>query len=313
MKKWIKLYGVHIGICAAAITIAFTINTKINAERAHTYTLSEPVYTILKEVTSVSEENENFTLTGWGFDTNIYNENSRCELILQDTETGEALWPKMEENPAPVQIAERYTDDEDYLGASFEGSLKKNKMDPDSVYEILIRYTTDYVDENGTEQQYVRTVTTDEFFYQGEMIEYNPKTFVAPEIARTELEKELEEARLFHYFPEGMWIYYTGENLFYIAEKNAIDESMELWLPCFWYVRNTEDLPEEKKEGKMDLLTYPITQNEKIYEDISSYRVWNVKLPSKHITHLMTGLYDNGTEKKWLLQYMGQMGEITNE
>lgn len=313
MKKWIKLYGVHIGICAVAIVIAFAINTKTNTERSHVYTVSESVYTIIKEVTSISEENGSLTLTGWGFDTNIYNEGSKCELILQDTETGEALWPKMEKNPAPVQIAERYTDGEDYSGASFEGSLKKNKMDPDSVYEILIRYTTDYVDENGTEQQYVRTVTTDEFLYQGEMTEYNPKTFVAPEIAGTELEKELEGARLFHWFEEGMWVYYTKESLYYIAEKEIIDETIPLWLSCFWYVRNTEDLPEEKKKEKVGILTYPITQNEKMYEDISAYRIWSVKLPSKYIIHLKTVLYDNGVEKKCLLQYMGQMGEITNE
>lgn len=313
MKEWVKRYGIHIGICALIVGITFMVNTGINTERSHIYTVSEPIYTILKEVTSVKKESGSIVFTGWGFDTNYYDENSSCELILQDTETGEAFWPKMEKNPEPVQIADRYTDGGDYSDAGFEGSLKENKLKENSVYEILLRYTSKYTDEAGVEQQYIRTVTTDEFLYQGQMTEYNPKTFVAPEIAGTELEKELEEARLFHYFPEGMWVYYTGENLFYIAEKNAIDESMELWLPCFWYVRNTEDLLEEKKEGKIDLLTYPITQNEKIYEDISSYRVWNVKLPSKHITHLMTGLYDNGTEKKWLLQYMGQMGEITNE
>ncbi|MFW5672235.1 MAG: hypothetical protein ACOCM8_08100 [Acetivibrio ethanolgignens] len=306
MKKWIKLYGVHIGICVVAIVIAFVVNTKTNMERLHAYTVSEPVYTILKEVTSISEENESLTLTGWGFDTNIYNENSRCELILQDTETGEALWPKMEKNPAPVQIAERYTDGEDYSGASFEGSLKKNKMDPDSVYEILIRYTTDYVDENGTGQQYVRTVTTDEFLYQGQMTEYNPKTFVAPEIAGTELEKELEEARLFHYFEEGLWIYYDMPRVYYVAEKSYIDSTKPLWFPCFWQEKNVVE-QEEQVLGK-GLVTFPITQNERLYETIDDYRIWCSEMPSEKVIQIMTGLYLTG-EEKWLLSWTGQIKE----
>lgn len=312
MKKWIKLYGVHIGICVVAIVIAFVVNTKTNMERLHAYTVSEPVYTILKEVTSISEENGSLTLTGWGFDTNIYNENSRCELILQDTETGEALWPKMEKNPAPVQIAERYTDGEDYSGASFEGSLKKNKMDPDSVYEILIRYTTDYVDENGTGQQYVRTVTTDEFLYQGQMTEYNPKTFVAPEIAGTELEKELEEARLFHYFSEGMWIYYNAENLYYIVDKTILEDGKGTSFPVLWFVRNIEDLPEANREYGFGNNDFYIWENEVIYTDITNYRVWKTIIPSNKVTSIGTGLY-NDAEGTWIFNKRKQIGDMTYE
>ncbi|MFW5632102.1 MAG: hypothetical protein ACOCMZ_03025, partial [Acetivibrio ethanolgignens] len=194
-KSWMKRYGIHAVICTVIIAVAFGINRKINIDRSHVYTLSDTVYTLLKEVTAVKKEGNTLYLSGWGFDTNYYDENSTCELILQDTETGETLWPKMAKNPETVQIADRYTNGSDYSGAGFEGNLKENKLKEDSVYEILLRYTSNYTDENGTEQQYVRTVTTDEFYYQGEITEYNPKTFVAPEISGTELEKVIKNGK----------------------------------------------------------------------------------------------------------------------
>lgn len=300
MKKWIKLYGVHIGICVVAIVIAFVVNTKTNMERLHAYTVSEPVYTILKEVTSIGEENGSLTLTGWGFDTNIYNENSRCELILQDTETGEALWPKMEKNPAPVQIAERYTDGEDYSGASFEGSLKKNKMDPDSVYEILIRYTTDYVDENGTGQQYVRTVTTDEFLYQGQMTEYNPKTFVAPEISGTELEKAIKEGKFCYLSEDGMYIYEYNNVIYYIADsKFKFSENGLTELPLHIFPVNKKALDEKYADAGFENRDI-MFENYEISGDFGEYRVAVRELPNNYaIAYIATGLYDS-EENKWV-------------
>ena len=311
-KKWLKQYGVHIAVCAVIFMIAFGINQKINLDRSRIYSVSEGIYTLLKGVTKAEINDGQLKIAGWGFDTEIYNESSYCELILQNTETGEALWPKMEKNSEVVEIAERYTDGGDYSRASFKGSLESSELGTDSVYEILIRYTTDYVDENGNEQQYVRTVSTDEFFHQGEITEYNPKTFIAPEIVGTALEKELDEARLFHYFAEGMWVYYDEANLYYVARSENIDSSKNLWLPCFWYVRNVEDLPEDRREYESGLLSYPITANEVTYANLVGYRVWKVKLPSENINMLATGLYDNDI-KEWLYEHKEQLGEITHE
>ena len=311
-KKWFGQYGVHIVICSAVIISAFLFNQKVNLDRSHVYSVSNGVYSILKMITKAEVNGNQLELQGWAFDTEIYNESSNCELILQDTETGEPLWVKMDKNPEVVEIAERYTDGEDYSGACFGGSIKASQLNKESVYEILIRYTTDYVDENGNEQQYVRTVSTDEFVYQGQMTEYNPKTFTAPEIAGTELEKELEGARLFHWFEEGMWVYYSDTHVYYITKKESIDDSLNLWLPCFWYVRNEEELPEDRKEYGTGLFTYPIIRNEAVFENVSEYRIWCAELPSSEIIGLSTGLYDNDV-KQWQYLYRGQIGEVANE
>ena len=311
-KKWLKQYGIHIVICAVAIGIAFGVNQKINLDRSRIYSVSNGVYSILKMITKAEVNGNQLELQGWAFDTEIYNESSNCELILQDTETGEALWVKMDKNPAVVEIAERYTDGGDYSGARFGGNIKTSTLNEESVYEILVRYTTDYVDENGIEQQYVRTVSTDEFLYQGQMTEYNPKTFVAPEIAGTELEKELEGARLFHWFEEGMWVYYSDTHIYYIARKESIDDSLNLWLPCFWYVRDKDELPEDRKEYGFGLSTFPITLN--VLPEITKedYKVWITDIPSASSTFIETGLYD-ANAKQWLYKHKGQIGEVTNE
>lgn len=303
-KSWIKKYGIHIGICVLIAGMAFGFNRKINIDRSHIYTVSEGVTTLLKDVELKAEETGKLTFTGWGFDINYYDENSTCELILQDTETGEALWPKMEKKPESVEIADRYTDGEDYSKAGFVGSIKEGKLKKDSVYEILLRYTSSYTDEAGAEQKYVRTVTTDEFFYQGELTEYNPKTFVAPEIAGTELEKELEGARLFHYFPEGMWVYYDETNLYYVLDKGYFNDRKNNEIVVQWLFADVEKLPEERREYGFGNAGF-ILQNKLDTAILTEqYEMLKVELPARGEMYFQTGVYDNG----WVLKSIKQIG-----
>ena len=300
MKEWVKRYGIHIVICALIVGITFTVNTRINTERSHIYTVSDPIYTVLKEVTSVKKENGSVVFTGWGFDTNYYDEESTCELILQDTETGEAFWPKMAKNPEPVQIADRYTDGGDYSDAGFEGSLKENKLEENSAYEILLRYTSNYTDEAGMEQQYVRTVTTDEFFYQGEMTEYNPKTFVALEIAGTELEKVIKNGK-FHYFSEdGMYIYEYNNAIYYIADSRfKFAENGLTELPLHIFPVNKAMLDEKYADAGFENRDI-MFENYEISGDFGEYRVAVRELPDNYaIAYIVTGLYDS-KENKWI-------------
>ena len=291
MKKWMKQYGIHIVICAVVLIGAFSFNNKINTERAHVYSITENAYSILKDINVVQEKNGRLKFQGWAFDTGMYNETSTCELILQDTETGEALWPKMEKNPEVVEIAERYTDGEDYSGASFAGNIKTSQLNEDSVYEILIRYTTDYVDENGNESQHIRTVTTDEFIYQGQMTEYNPKTFVSPAIAGTELEKELEGARLFHWFEEGMWVYYTEEKVFYIVQNKTLEVERNPKCPIHWFVQNEENLPEVRRQHGYGNEDFCFNEEGMQNLETAEYKVVIIDVPSNNITYYKTGLY----------------------
>ena len=306
-KKWFGQYGVHIVICSAVIISAFLFNQKVNLDRSHVYSVSNGVYSILKMITKAEVNGNQLELQGWAFDTEIYNESSNCELILQDTETGEPLWVKMDKNPEVVEIAERYTDGEDYSGACFGGSIKASQLNKESVYEILIRYTTDYVDENGNEQQYVRTVSTDEFVYQGQMTEYNPKTFTAPEIAGTELEKELEGARLFHWFEEGMWVYYTEENVYYILEKELASKSEPFIFPLNWEVRDVTDLPEVNQQYGFGNRTFQMYENKVRYEGVEGYEVWCSEKIPKMAVYVSTGIYST-EKKKTLLGVNHQIG-----
>ena len=304
-RNWIKPYGIHLAVCALIVGIAFGINQRINIKKSHVYTISDTSYTLLKEITEVKTEGNILTLTGWGFDIDYYGQDNTCELILRDTETGESFWPKMGKALEPVQIAERYTEGKDYSAACFKGTLKADRLNPESVYEILLRYTSDYQDENGKNELYVKAVTTDTFVYKGEMAEYNPKTFEAPEIEGTELEKELENAKLFHYFPEGMWVYYDGEELYYIIEKAILEKEKTGLYPVRWYVKNNQELPEESKPygfGNSDFYTdSPMIA----YVGDKEYGVVVIPI-SKHVTYVHTGLYAMGTTG-WKFQKMKQL------
>lgn len=299
-KSWIKKYGIHIAICTVILAVSFGINQKINWDQRYIYTVSEGVTTLLKDVELKAEETGKLTFTGWGFDTNYYDGNSTCELILQDTEAGEVLWPKMEKKAEPVEIPERYTDGEDYSAASFAGSIKEDKLKEDSVYEILLRYTSSYTNEAGVEKSYVTTVTMDEFLHQGEaegyeITEYNPKTFVAPEIAGTELEKELEGARLFHYFPEGMWVYFTETDIYYVIKEETLEWERNPISPAHWNVKNINDLPEARKEYGFGSNSFYI--KDRLDEGLESagYVTAKIEIPSMHMTYFTTGLYYDGT------------------
>lgn len=310
-KSWIKQFGVHAAFCLGIVAVAFGMNQKINIERNHRYTMSEPSYTLLKGVEAKLEGNM-LVLSGWGFDSDYYSEDSKCELILQNIGGGKDLWPRMKKNPKPLEIPRRYTDGKDYQEAVFEGKIEAGKLNSEKVYEVLLRYTSPYIDENGSRQLYVRTVTMDQFLYQGRMTEYNPKTFQAPEIAGTELEKELEGARLFHYFPEGMWVYYDDENLYYIVEKAVFETEVITSIMLMWYVRNTEDLPEISRKYGFANDSFYINTNEVIYPGIEKYRIWKTAIPSEKIISMTAGLYNN-TEKYWILEIRKQIGDVFHE
>ncbi len=292
-KSWKKRYAFHVAVCVIAIGIAFSINKNINLKRSHIYTVEKLNQTILRNVIEARTEGDMLVFSGWGFDVNYYNENSGCELILQDTETGEALWPKMKKNSEPVQIAERYTDGKDYSGAGFEGSLKIEQLKEDDVYEILLRYTSEYENGDGKKQKYVKTVTTDEFYYQGEMIEYNPKTFQALEISGSKLEKELEGTKLFHYFPEGTWVYYDEKNIYYIIEKENLEWDRNPICPVHWFVKNKNNLPEGKQECDFGNSDFCLKDRLISGLENSKYIVARIETPSQYITYFTTGLYYN--------------------
>lgn len=311
-KNWIRWYGTHIAVCMGILAIAFGINQKININRSHRYAVTGPEYTILRDLTKVERERELFLFSGWGFDINYYNEDSRCELILQDTETGEALWPKMEKKPDKALVADRYTNGGDYSDAGFTGKLRAGKVKEDSVYEILLRYTSEYVDEDREKRQYIKTVTTDDFLYQGKVTEYNPKTFQAPEIDGSGLEKELEAAKLFHYFPEGLWIYYTARDLYYIVDKALLPEDGERSFPLLWSVRNLEDLPENRREYGFGNNGFYLYENEVLDYDITNYRIWRTQIPSEKIIDIHTGLYSSA-ESRWILGIRKQIGDMADE
>lgn len=309
MKEWVKRYGIHAVICTVIIAVAFGINRKINIDRSHVYTLATGTI-VLEKLTEFKEESGKYIFKGWGFDPKNYSENTKCELILQDTETGEALWPTMDKNPEKQEIEERYADGGDYSAGSFAGKISEGKIDKEKVYEILLRYTSETKNETGEVLPYIVTVTTNDFLYQGEVTEYNPKTFVAPEIAGTVLEKELEGARLFHYFEEGMWVYVKDGKMYYVLDDEAfpLERCPNGYMAVNWWANKLERIPRDYQpygRGNSDFSFFDFCL-EQLSRD--GYKVAVRDIPSDYATILSVGFYDkeNGD---WIFSTVRQLFE----
>ncbi|KSV57487.1 hypothetical protein [Acetivibrio ethanolgignens] len=292
-KSWMKRYGIHAVICTVIIAVAFGINRKINIDRSHVYTLSTGTI-VLERLTEFKAESGKYIFKGWGFDPKNYSENTKCELILQDTETGEALWPTMDKNPEKQEIEERYVDGGDYTAGSFAGKITERKVDKDKAYEILLRYTSETKNEAGEAQPYIATVTTNDFLYQGEVTEYNPKTFVAPQIVGTTLEKELEGARLFHYFEEGMWVYIKGGKMYYVLDDEAfpLKRYPNGYMAVNWLSTNHDKIPEDYQQyggGNADFEFMSCYVPELSF---SNYKVAIREIPSQYTTVLYVRFHD---------------------
>ena len=287
-------------LCAVVIVIAFGVNQKINLDRSRTYEVSDNVYSILKMITKAEINGNQLEISGWAFDKEIYNESSTCEVILQDKETGEALWPKMVEEPKVIEIVDGYTEGRDYSGASFEGSLKINKLDESSVYEILIRYTTDFIDENGNEQKYVKTITTDRFLYQGQMSEYNPKMFIVPEVVGTDLEKVIQEGTLCYFSQDGMYIYKHNNSIYYIADLNfPFAENSLTEIPLHIFPVDKEKLSSEFKDAGFENRDI-MFENYELSGQFGKYRVAVRELPEDYaIAYIKTGLFSS-VDSAWV-------------
>lgn len=306
-KNWIRKYGIHIAVCVAVLAAAFGINRKINIDRSHIYTVSSGT-TVLEKLTEFKVKKGNYIFGGWGFDPKNYSENTKCELILQDTETKEALWPAMSKNPGGQEIEERYADGGDYSAGSFAGKISESKVDKDKVYEILLRYTSETKNEAGEVLPYIVTVTTNDFLYQGAVTEYNPKTFAAPEIAGTLLEKELEGARLFHYFEEGMWVYVKDGKMYYVLDKVfPIDKYVDSCIAVNWYATKRERVLAKYAEYEIGISDFLFSDAHIEELDTNKYEVAVIKVPSEYVSIIRTGLYDH--EEKWVLDIYKQFKE----
>ena len=300
-KKWFRQYGIHIVICAVVIGIAFGVNQKINLDRSRVYSVSNA--NVLEKITDFEVVNGKYIFKGWAFDPENYSENVKCELILHDVAIGEDIWTKMLQNPEIQVIEDRYADGADYSAGSYKAEVSERKVDPEQVYEILLRYTTEIPVTEETElvekkQEYVVTIRTNEFLHNGEVTEYNPKTFVAPEIAGTVLEKELEGARLFHYFEEGMWVYVNKGKMYYILDsiKFPVENYPNGYMAVNWFATNLDKIPEDYQQygggnADFDFMAYHVTDL-----DVGNYKVAVRDIPSQYATIMNVRFYDRDTK-----------------
>lgn len=299
IPDWVKAVVASAVIIAVAVVVSNVVNTAIQRKNDKDYVVSNDLYSMLKDI-SLTKVDSTLIIQGWAFDTNIYNGSSSCELILQDTETGEALWPKMTENLEVLETIERYTDGEDYSRDCFAGSIKSRRLGEDRVYEVLVRYTADYIDESGNENRYARTVSTDEYIYQGELTAYNPKLFSKPDVTGTDLEAVIQDGNACYFSEEGLYIYKYDNSIYYIAGPEfPFAESGLTEIPLHIYAIAIEKLPEKSQQYGFENMDI-IFERYELTGQFGNYRVAVRELPTDYaVTYIRTGFYST-INQKWV-------------
>lgn len=284
----IKKYGIHVILCVMVITAATAINRQINLEREHQYQLSEGVETLYKDITEVQTDGKWFVLSGWGFDKNYYNSSVKCEIILKETVSEKTIWPKMKQTQTGQSIPETYIQKKNCTNGTFEAKVKTRELEKDAVYEIFLRYSCESPEPIG---HYIRTVRTNYYLKNGEVSSHFPGNFVEPNLTGFAQEEALRQAKLFHYYLEGMWVYYDDEKMYFLIEEALDSGKQGLEVPIFWHTL-----------GESGYIPNYISQNGVDHKN--GMFLYEKELPPDETIEIETGLYLNGGEG-WLFRFRG--------
>lgn len=256
-------------------------------------------YRLLREIEDVEIKDDMIKFSGWAFYPDA--KNKEVALVLRDAEG------KEEEHVVLCDLYDRDEIENYYFGETktrnigFLANIKEKELDKNKCYEMLIGliYQTKN-DQKGLETAI--KVTTNRFFYKGEIFDYNPKDFVQPEIQDEELRSVIEKGKVRAYDKEeGLWIYQYNQKLFYVIDSriNHVCEENNLSIPVMASTSRTKLLPGERQQYGSDHLGAYYASDLYEREDVIPYQVVEVQLPLEYpLTYIKTGLYNN-EEKMW--------------
>lgn len=116
---------------------------------------------------------------------------------------------------------------------------------------------------------------------------------MTPEIAGTVLEKELEGARLFHYFEEGMWVYVKDGKMYYIvADDYAIERYNGGEMGVSWTATEIERIPEERQQYQAGNADFWFVNCYTEELTVPGYKTVIREIPSEYASIMNIGLYD---------------------
>lgn len=200
----------------------------------------------------------------------------------------------------------------------FTSEIDKNDIEPNECYEIQFWIEDKECVENSVTLDLYRKITTNEYFYNGELYSYNPNTFKRPDISDQEIIKVMDEGSLRAYDAENeIWIYQYERKLYYIMNMQGISmKEADVCVPVMPSTSREEMLPEDRRQYGFDHWGTFIEDMKYSREGILPYQVVVVDIEASYpITYITTGLYDNFLQmwKKSFLITLEKEGSGENE
>ena len=253
--------------------------------------IKEDDFSWVYQVDSVKTEGKAFVLRGFAFELEKDSEKGAFEIVLQDIESGEKYFPKME-YAERKDVNDYFLCEYDYLQSGFEARIKESKLDLENAnYEVLLR-------EEGERKTY----QTGTYISKGELVYANPLEFEPLDVAGTDLEDIVGNGVLRVYRPDyGMYVYqYEGE-LYWIADSNYGFVDGDTIVQYQLDTTQINRLPSNRLENNWnwDNISFKFSDAELSEWNAGKYRLAKEWIPTEYsIEKMWTGNYTD----KWIWQ-----------
>ncbi|MBO5239337.1 MAG: hypothetical protein J6B50_11285 [Lachnospiraceae bacterium] len=248
------------------------------------YDVVQDNFSWVYQIDKMYEDEGKVFIKGWAFKEGMDSSNEAFDIILENIETKERFYPKMEYSKND-NVNDYFKCEYDYKYSGFLASISTRKLDLDgNTYTIILR------PKNSRLGYY-----TGLYYSENELSCVNPNEFCEPEIEGTDLERIIRLGKVRYYNKNKcVYIYQYENDLYWIIDgefqflKGNTDVQYQM------STTQIDKLPSERLENNWlwDNRSFKFEENELLTWNTGKYRVAKCSLPTEYaVTKIWTGYY----------------------